>query len=261
MLSLERDRYEKARLRVAIERHRRTNLLAKKTYSARRHTAALHDFLVRETFDADTGIVVHHDVTDEVNDIRMPHPMAKATKDLLGKDALTVVADTGYSNGTAAADCEADGITPCVPVKRSVNNRGNGELFDRSRFTYNPDHDHYTCPAGRTLYRKGATNRARFFYASRDCSGCDLKPRCTQAECRWVSRHRHEDAFERMTARVAEAPELMRRRRCSAEHPFGTMKRMMTGRFLTRGINGTSTEMALSVLAYNMIRSINLRAS
>jgi hypothetical protein len=38
------------------------------------------------------------------------------------------------------------------------------------------------------------------------------------------------------------------------------MKRMMSGRFLTRGIKGTSTEMALSVLAFNMIRSINLRA-
>jgi hypothetical protein len=39
------------------------------------------------------------------------------------------------------------------------------------------------------------------------------------------------------------------------------MKRMMTGRFLTRGITGSSTEMALSVLAFNMIRSINLRAT
>jgi hypothetical protein len=39
------------------------------------------------------------------------------------------------------------------------------------------------------------------------------------------------------------------------------MKRMMTGRFLARGIAGTSTEMALSVLAFNMIRSINLRAT
>ncbi|MBN9567023.1 MAG: hypothetical protein J0H79_05380 [Alphaproteobacteria bacterium] len=47
----------------------------------------------------------------------------------------------------------------------------------------------------------------------------------------------------------------------AACHPFGTMKRMMSGRFLTRGIKGTSTEMALSVLAFNMIRSINMRTS
>jgi transposase len=62
-----------------------------------------------------------------------------------------------------------------------------------------------------------------------------------------------------MTARVVADPTLMRQRRCSVEHPFGTIKRMMAGRFLTRGLRGTQTEMALSVLAYNMIRSVNLR--
>ncbi len=209
--------------------------------------------------DADTGIVVHHAVTDEVNDLRMLHPMATAVKKLLDRDELQVVADTGYSNGNAAAACEADNITACVPVKRSVNNSG-GDVFDRSAFEYDAEHDRYTCPAGRVLARLPRVNRHSVFYLSRDCSGCELKPRCTKAKRRSVTRHVHEDALERMTARVAGAPELMRRRRCSVEHPFGTMKRMMTGRFLTRGIAGTSTEMALSVLAFNMIRNINLQA-
>lgn len=210
--------------------------------------------------DADTGIVVHHAVTDEVNDLRMLHPMAKAVKELLDREDLTVVADAGYSNGNAAAACEADNITACVPVKRSVNNQGSGGEFDRSDFIYNPKDDSYSCPAGRVLTPNRRTHRHSIFYVSRDCSGCALKSRCTKAKRRSVTRHLHEDALDRMTARVAHAPELMRLRRCSAEHPFGTMKRMMTGRFLTRGIKRTSTEMALSVLAFNMIRSINLRA-
>lgn len=210
--------------------------------------------------DADTGIVVHHAVTDEVNDLRMLHPMATAVKQLLDRDHLTVVADTGYSNGNAAAACEADNITACVPVKRSVNNQSNGDALDRSAFVYNAERDRYTCPAGRVLVRRPRVNRHSIFYVSRDCSGCALKPRCTKAKRRSVTRHLHEDALERMIARVADAPEFMRLRRCSVEHPFGTMKRMMTGRFLTRGIAGASTEMALSVLAFNMIRSINLRA-
>jgi transposase len=204
---------------------------------------------VQIAVDADTGIVIHHQVTDEVNDTRMLYPMAKAAKELLGRETLTVIADAGYSNGNAAAACEAGGITPCVPANRSVNNRGDSEQFDRSHFTYDAGRDHYTCPSGRILH-----------YVSRDCSECELKPCCTQAERRWVSRHQHEDALERMKARVRSAPGLMRQRRCSAEHPFGTIKRMTAGRFLTRGIEGTSTEIALSVLAFNMIRSINLRA-
>jgi len=211
--------------------------------------------------DADTGLIIHHAVTDEVNDLRMLHPVSKAVKELLDREHLTVVADTGYSNGIAAAACEADNITACVPVKRSVNNRGNGDEFERSDFIYNPDDDSFKCPAGRVLERTRRAHRQSIFYISRDCSGCTLKSRCTTAKRRSVTRHVHEDALDRMTARVENRPELIRLRRCSVEHPFGTMKQMMTGRFLTRGIAGTSTEMALSVLAFNMIRSINLRAT
>ncbi|GGB12883.1 IS1182 family transposase [Brucella endophytica] len=214
---------------------------------------------VQIAVDADTGIVLHHAVTDEVNDQRMLYPMAKATKELLDIEELTVVADTGYSNGNAAAACENDGIVACVPVKRSVNNRGNGEQFGRSSFRYIPEHDHYICPAGRILHRKGSVHRGGYYYFSRDCSDCGMKAQCTQSERRSVSRHQHEDALERMVERVAARPDLMRLRRCAAEHPFGTIKRMMTGRFLTRGIKGTSTEMALSVLAFNLIRCINLK--
>ena len=82
--------------------------------------------------DADTGLIVHHAVTNEPNDTRQLHPMAKAAKEALGFERLTVVADAGYSNGAAAAACEADGITACAPTNRSVNNQGDGALFDRS---------------------------------------------------------------------------------------------------------------------------------
>lgn len=62
-----------------------------------------------------------------------------------------------------------------------------------------------------------------------------------------------------MNARAT--PQMMRRRRCAAEHPFGTIKRMMAGgRFLTRNLRATRTEMALSILAYNILRAINIKA-
>lgn len=139
------------------------------------------------------------------------------------------------------------------------NNCGDGNQFQRTEFSYDAKQDQYTCPARRLFTRRGGLNRSSYTYKSQDCSGCDSKPDCTQAEVRWISRHQHEDALERMTARVVADPTLMRQRRCSVEHPFGTIKRMKSGRFLTRGLRGTQTEMALSVLAYNMIRSINLR--
>lgn len=57
-------------------------------------------------------------------------------------------------------------------------------------------------------------------------------------------------------------PEMMKARRCAVEHPFGTIKRMTAGgRFLTRNLKGTRTEMALSVLAYNILRAINIKTA
>jgi len=102
---------------------------------------------VQTAVDADTGLIVYHDVTDEVTDNRLLHPMAMATKKVLGQESLTVVADAGYSNGAHASACERDGIVACAPANRAVNNRGDGKLFDRSVFIYEPDTDSYRCPA------------------------------------------------------------------------------------------------------------------
>jgi transposase len=216
---------------------------------------------VQTAVDADTGLIVHHEVTSEPNDTRQLYPMAKATKNSLGVSNLTVVADAGYSSGTAAADCEADGITACAPTNRSINGHGDGTMFGRSAFIYQPEADTYICPAGHVLARKQeALRRDRMIlYATRDCADCSLKPRCTNAKRRFVSRHIYENALERMNARFQADPALIRQRRCASEHPFGTIKRMTAGgRFLSRGLKKVSGEAALSVLAYNIIRAINL---
>jgi hypothetical protein len=48
-------------------------------------------------------------------------------------------------------------------------------------------------------------------------------------------------------------PEKMAFRRCTAEHPFGTLKSWMGAtHFLTRTMERVSAEMSLHVLAYNM---------
>ena len=55
---------------------------------------------------------------------------------------------------------------------------------------------------------------------------------------------------------------MMRIRRQTVEHPFGTIKAWMGAtHFLTRTIEKVSTEMSLHVLAYNMKRVIRLLGS
>ena len=53
------------------------------------------------------------------------------------------------------------------------------------------------------------------------------------------------------------APETMRIRRQTAEHPFGTIKAWMGAtHFLTRTLEKVRTEMSLHVLAHNLKRVI-----
>ena len=56
-----------------------------------------------------------------------------------------------------------------------------------------------------------------------------------------------------------ETPELMRTRRSTVEHPFGTIKAWMGAtHFQMRRLKNVRAEMALHVLAYNIKRAINV---
>ena len=58
---------------------------------------------------------------------------------------------------------------------------------------------------------------------------------------------------------IAPDKNVMRQRKSIVEHPFGTIKRNMdAGYCLTKGLQKVSGELALSFLAYNMKRVINI---
>jgi hypothetical protein len=62
-----------------------------------------------------------------------------------------------------------------------------------------------------------------------------------------------------MQARLAKRPDILDRRRESAEHPFGTIKQWMNqGAFLMRGLEKVRAEFSLTALAYNLRRVLNL---
>ena len=68
--------------------------------------------------------------------------------------------------------------------------------------------------------------------------------------------------LEAMQSRLDQGPEMMRIRRQTVEHPFGTLKSWMGAtHFLTRTLDRVSTEMSLHVLAYNLKRVLNVLGS
>lgn len=209
--------------------------------------------------DVEHKLIVAFDLTNEGNDYRQLYPMSVQGKDAVGADEVTVVADTGYSNGEHGALCEQDGITAVVPRAETVNPNGT-QYFSRDRFSYDRESDSWCCPAGATLslFKTSHTQKKRE-YRSGACGTCPLKPQCTKAARRVIVRDFYEDAREAMHQRAITDPIWMKHRRETAEHPFGTMKWLMAGpRFLVKGLEKAKAELALGVLGYNLKRVINI---
>jgi transposase len=217
---------------------------------------------VQIAVDAEHALIVAQKVTDEATDNRSLLPMAEAAQEAVGSpDSLNVVADAGYSNGEQAEACEAQGILPHVPANRSINNQGDGTLFDRSEFHYDEKTDTFRCPAKQTLTRKQLARKDRaVYYAAQPevCGVCVLKTRCTNGKQRLVSRHLHEGALQRMQQRAT--PEMMRLRRSTVEHPFAALKYHIFGhpRFLLRGLQGAQAESSLAITVYNLKRMLKV---
>jgi transposase len=217
---------------------------------------------VQTAVDAEHALIVAHNVTTEANDQRMLLPMAQAAKHAVGSPtSLNVIADAGYSSGEQSEACEAQGIVPYVPPRRTVNNHGGGKLFDRTEFTYDEKSDTFRCPAGQTLTFKqfSRKDRSALYKGNRQvCGACSLKSRCTTGPRRYVTRHLHEGALQRMQQRTTR--EVMRLRAVTVELPFAVLKYRIFGspRFLLRGVSGAQTEISLATLAYNLKRMLNI---
>jgi transposase len=217
---------------------------------------------VQLAVDEKHKLIVEHEVTNAVTDQDQLAPMAERAKASSGVDKLEVVADMGYYDGAEVKKCEAQGITVYIPKPDTSANTKLG-LFGKERFHYEADTDVYRCPAGQALtYRFGTVEKGRAirYYSTSACDGCALKPQCTRnQDNRRITRWEYEDVLERMQLRTHQHPDKMRKRKQLVEHPFGTMKRWMDqGYFLMRGKQKVTTEMSLTVLAYNLKRVLNL---
>jgi len=217
---------------------------------------------VQTAVDAQHGIIVAQQVTMEATDNRSLLPMAEAAKQALdAPEILNVVADAGYSNGEQAAQCEEQGIVPHAPANRGNNNQGDGQLFDRRLFVYDEKTDTFRCPAQQTLHRKQILKRKKsVLYAATTevCSQCPLKAQCTTTSRRFLQRHLHDGALQRMNVRATA--QAMRLRRCTVERPFAMLKYVIFGhpRFLLRGLAGAQTEISLATMAYNLKTMMNV---
>jgi len=214
---------------------------------------------VQTVVDAKNHLIVAHEVTNIGHDRDQLSKMAERAREGIGHDTLTVVADRGYFKGDEIVACDQSGITPYVPKPLTSGAKAEGR-FGKQDFVYIAEDDEYRCPAGERLtwrfdnVEHGLT--LRNYWAS-NCASCPMKPQCTTGRERRIKRWEHEAVIDAMQQRLEQKPDIMRVRRQTVEHPFGTIKAWMGAtHFLTRTLKRVSTEMSLHVLAYNLKRVI-----
>jgi transposase len=216
---------------------------------------------VQVAVDTEHHLIVTHKVTNDGSDRSHLSHVANEAKAVLQVDQLEAVADRGYFNGEEILACDRAGIAVTLPKPLTSPSKSAGR-FGKQDFAYLPEEEVYRCPAGERLRysfmteQRGLTLR---HYSTNACRKCELKLRCTPNPRRRISRWEHEQVVDAVQKRLDENPQAMRQRRETVEHPFGTIKaRMGATHFLTKTLPKVAAEMALSVLAYNLTRVINI---
>jgi transposase len=224
--------------------------------------------------DTDHGVIVDVEATRAIRqaEVGAARTMLERTEDRFGLKPDYLTADSAYGSAESLAWLvKQKKITPHIPVfDKSTRTDG---TFSRADFTFDPEADRYTCPAGKELVqfrRTYATPRTgitaegtRLYRASKkDCDVCELKSRCCpNAVARKVPRDLHEDARDVARA-LASTPEYEAacRLRKKVEMLFAHLKRILRlGRLRLRGPCGAKDEFLLAATAQNLRRLARLR--
>lgn len=218
---------------------------------------------VQTAVDAKHHLIVAHEVTNQGIDRNLLSTMADQSRAATGIEDLTVVADRGYYKSEEILRCHEAGINAIVPKTMTSNSLADGR-YDKQDFIYSVADDEYRCPAGEHLIHRFTTVEKGMtigLYWSSACPHCPIRAQCITPTSRQrrVRRWQHEAVLDDMQVRLDQQPEMMRVRRRTVEHPFGTLKCWMGAtHFLMKTLGHVSTEMSLHVLAYNLKRLMKI---
>jgi hypothetical protein len=216
---------------------------------------------VQVAVDTVNHLIVTHEVTNTGSDRSQLANVAREAKAVLQVDKLEAVADRGYFSGEEILACEQAGICVTLPKPMTSGAKSEGR-FGKQDFVYMPEEDVYRCPVGEKLkfyYANEEHGQKMRRYWTNACKTCAIKKQCTTGKERRITRWEHEHVLETVQQRLDQDPQAMRSRRETVEHPFGTLKmRMGATHFLMKTLPKVASEMALSVLAYNLTRVMNI---
>jgi hypothetical protein len=151
-----------------------------------------------------------------------------------------------------------------------MERRGVDPAFHPAAFTYNPENNTYSCPAGKTLVPAGKEKRVgvihhKYRAPTADCAVCRWKQQCCPqktVEGRTIVREEEAAAVVAFRAKMqtAEAKQIYRQRGAVAEFPNAWIKaKMRLRKFHLRGLRKVKMEAVWACLTYNIQQWIRLR--
>jgi transposase len=149
------------------------------------------------------------------------------------KSLGTVVADSKYGKIDNFLLCDDLGLRAHIPSIEQTH-RGSGRqkgIFPKEAFTYNPDNDTFTCPAGQVLRRRHYyKKRTHYEYkgSKKICAQCQLRENCTRSKHgRTLKRHVKQEKLDAMLkyATSREAKTDIRTRQHLSERSFARSSR------------------------------------
>jgi transposase len=220
---------------------------------------------VQTTVDAKHKLIVDFKTTQQPNDLGELDNMALRAKKLFGGKDFEALADKGYYKASDLKKCVENGITPYVTKQIYSNGTGDKDFYT-DNFQYDKAKNIYVCPSGKELHygrKRTQKDRGIFGYEYRNykaCPNCEYKERCTKSKKgRTICRHVDQDFLDTIDIATELNMEKYKQRQMIVEHPFGTVKRSWGAYyFLTKRKASVSAEIALSFLAYNLKRVMNI---
>lgn len=228
---------------------------------------AYYAYSTNYLIDIDSAIILDVEASPSTlsEEAQAARAMIEHTEKRFGLKPERFIGDTAYGNAQMLGWLVEDKqITPHVPVMDKSN--GKDGQFGRSDFRWEPEPDHYVCPAGNSLERNrrnfktkrtGITKDNTIIYraSSTECGKCALKDQCCPKEAaRKIARSIHEDARDLARAlATTEAYAQSRKDRKKVEMLFAHLKRIMRfDRLRLRGPCGAQDEFLLAATVENL---------
>ena len=216
-------------------------------------------FNVQAAVDSANQVVLAMKVTNSENDHGQLAEMIGEVRANCGMAPVMALADTGYCDEATLQAIEESGQESLVALKEHPRNSDANDLFSSGCLLGDDKGDVLVCPAGRELsyageHRLGSGTYR--LYRAKGCSSCSFRKQCVRTGSNRSVRVSCIDSLRRKMKKKLASPGgrlVYALRKHIVEPVFGQLKHNQHfRRFLLRGMEGASSEMALLLLGHNL---------